>query len=74
MGFPSLTYQRPAYVSKERFRQSSDDSDSLPENRKRGSSLESGQSGVSSSPSTGIPDALAFDRIMSGGTCPVSPL
>ncbi|OTB02881.1 hypothetical protein M426DRAFT_264132 [Hypoxylon sp. CI-4A] len=63
MGLLSLKYRRPQYVSEEKFRQSST---SLPEHEKSDASLKSGRSGNSS----GIPDALAFDRIMNGGTCP----
>ena len=56
----SLTYRRPAYVDSSR------------------SSIETEKSGkvesISSSGSCsyGIPDALSFDKIISGGTCPVS--
>ncbi|KAI0848416.1 hypothetical protein F5Y00DRAFT_270157 [Daldinia vernicosa] len=61
MGFLStLKYRRPAYVNKKQFlssRQESESSDA---------SLKSGQLGSSS----GIPEALTFDRIISGGTCP----
>ncbi|KAI1478268.1 hypothetical protein F4774DRAFT_419560 [Daldinia eschscholtzii] len=60
MGILSLKYQRPAHVDKEKF------SLSKAENDSSNSSQKSGQGGSSS----GIPDALTFDRIMSGGTCP----
>ncbi|KAI0384356.1 hypothetical protein F5Y04DRAFT_293292 [Hypomontagnella monticulosa] len=63
MGLLSLTYQRPDYVEKEQLRR---DNSSLSENEKSDTSLRSGRSGASS----GIPDALTFDRIISGGTCP----
>lgn len=39
------------------------------ETNREGSSLRSGQSGASA----GVPEALAFDKIISGGTCPVRP-
>ena len=56
----SLNYRRPAYVSDSR--QSLDS--------EKGGKSES----VTSSGSCpyGIPDALSFDKIVSGGTCPVS--
>ncbi|KJZ79314.1 hypothetical protein HIM_01465 [Hirsutella minnesotensis 3608] len=53
----SLTYTRPKYVEP----RSSQDSDEKPE-----LSIRSGQSGASA----GIPESLAFDKIMNGGTCP----
>ncbi|KAI8959710.1 hypothetical protein F5Y11DRAFT_332155 [Daldinia sp. FL1419] len=60
MGLLSLKYQRPPHVDKEKFlsnkRQAKNDEPSL----------ELGRPG---SPS-GIPDALAFNRIINGGTCP----
>ncbi|KAK5174884.1 uncharacterized protein LTR77_000020 [Saxophila tyrrhenica] len=57
----SLTYRRPSHVS------SSGDSLSGEEKQKSvNESLSSGSSGMSH----GIPEALSFDRIMSGGTCP----
>jgi len=56
----SLTYRRPVYVTSSR--QSLDS--------EKGGQAEWVTSG-SSSP-YGIPDALSFDRIISGGTCPVS--
>ncbi|KAI1379987.1 hypothetical protein F4677DRAFT_300957 [Hypoxylon crocopeplum] len=62
MGF-SLSYRRPAHIDKEQFRR---DNSSLSDTEKSDASLKSGKSGASS----GIPDALAFDKIMSGGTCP----
>ncbi len=62
MGLLPLTYRRPAYVSKEEYRLSQT---SLDDQGK--TSLRSGKSGVSA----GIPDALSFDQIISGATCPV---
>lgn len=61
MGLLSLKYRRPVYVGKAAFR------NSLISIDEKGSVI-SGQSGASA----GIPDALTFDKIMSGGTCPVS--
>lgn len=58
----SLNYRRPVYVPSSR--QSLDS--------EKGGQAESVTS-TSSSP-YGIPDALSFDRIISGGTCPVSYL
>lgn len=52
----SLTYRRPAHVSRESI------------NSEKSGSGESQTSG--SSAPYGIPDALSFDRIISGGTCP----
>ncbi|CRK17162.1 hypothetical protein BN1723_002331 [Verticillium longisporum] len=60
MGLLSLTYRRPQYVDDSSFR---DSASSL--NEKSNSSLRSGRSGT-----TGIPESLAFDRIINGGTCP----
>ena len=54
----SLSYRRPAHVSRE--------SVDTEKTTTTGSYSE-----VSSCP-YGIPDALSFDRIISGGTCPVS--
>lgn len=65
MDILSLTYRRPQQVDKDSFRQSIS-TDSFSE--KEDASLRSGRSGASA----GIPDALAFDKIISGGTCPVS--
>lgn len=65
MGRISLTYRRPGYVDKEEFRQRETSTEF---DDKRDASMESGRSGASS----GIPDALTFDKIMNGGTCPVS--
>ncbi|KAI1398584.1 hypothetical protein F4819DRAFT_489443 [Hypoxylon fuscum] len=63
MGLLSLTYRRPEYVEKKQFQRSNS---FLSESEKSDTSLKSGRSGASN----GIPDALSFDRIMSGGTCP----
>ena len=61
----SLTYRRPPHVDSARA--------SVLENEKRGSIGESSvDSGGSSGVSFGIPNALSFDRIITGGTCPVS--
>lgn len=54
----SLTYRRPAYVS----------SRSSLDSEKPAESISSGTSSQ-----YGIPDALSFDKIISGGTCPVRP-
>lgn len=56
----SLSYRRPAYVSSSR---TSLDSEG-------GGQVESITS--NSSCPYGIPDALSFDKIIDGGTCPVS--
>ncbi|GAP90200.1 putative regulator of G protein signaling superfamily [Rosellinia necatrix] len=58
-----LNYRRPAYVDKEDFKRKTRDGE-LEE--RSNASLESGRSG----PSLGIPDALTFDKIVNGGTCP----
>ncbi|KIW09482.1 hypothetical protein, variant [Verruconis gallopava] len=58
----SLTYTRPPYVPPP-------SRDSLVSPEKPGSLKDSIHSGTSHS-SRGIPDALSFDRIISGGTCP----
>lgn len=64
MGLLPLNYRRPAYVDNEDFRRIiSGEFD-----EKTAASLKSGRSGAAS----GIPDALAFDKIINGGTCPVS--
>jgi len=61
----SLTYRRPTY------RPNSGRSSviSLEEYENSRDSLKSGYSGGLSA---GIPDALSFDKIVNGGTCPVS--
>lgn len=58
----SLNYRRPAHVSSSRTSLDSE----------KGGPVES-ISSTSSCP-YGIPDALSFDKIISGGTCPVSLL
>lgn len=57
----SLSYRRPGYVS----RSSVGSSDGL---NSSNTSLDSVRSGILS----GIPEALSFDKIVNGGTCPVS--
>lgn len=59
----SLTYRRPAHVFSPR---SSVNGELKPK------SLNESVCSGSTSIAYGIPDALAFDRIISGGTCPVS--
>ena len=60
----SLSYRRPAHVDSNR-------SSFVDEKRKSiGSSTLDSEN--SSTVSFGIPDALSFDRIITGGTCPVS--
>lgn len=56
----SLSYRRPAHV----------DSSAASIGSERSGKVESISSG--SSCPYGIPDALSFDKIISGGTCPVS--
>lgn len=62
----ALNYTRPHHVS-------SSSNGSISGSEKASSFKDSVHSGHSTS-SHGIPDALSFDRIMSGGTCPVSNL
>jgi len=60
----SLNYRRPAHVSRDSIN-----------TEKSGHTDTSGGAESQSSGSScpyGIPDALSFDRIISGGTCPVS--
>lgn len=60
----SLTYRRPPHVHSARASVLGDEkTQSIGE-----ASIDSQGTGMS----FGIPDALSFDRIMSGGTCPVS--
>lgn len=59
----SLTYRRPSYVSSAR---GSVNGDLKPK------SLNESVSSGSTYCAFGIPEALSFDRIISGGTCPVS--
>jgi hypothetical protein len=56
----SLSYRRPAYVTRESL------------DSEKGGVAES--VGSNSSCPYGIPDALSFEKIISGGTCPVSIL
>ncbi|KAI1212541.1 uncharacterized protein F4807DRAFT_450223 [Annulohypoxylon truncatum] len=63
MGLISLKYRRPKHVNKEEFLRSYT---SISENETGNPSLKSGHSG----PPSGVPDALTFDRIINGGTCP----
>ena len=58
----SLKYRRPSYRKRQ-------ETLSLDTTRK---SIDDSVSASSSRISGGIPDALSFDRIVSGGTCPVS--
>ena len=66
----SLTYRRPPHVDSARS--------SVLGNEKAKSigetSIDSQVSGGSGGVAFGIPDALSFDRIITGGTCPVSRL
>lgn len=62
----SLTYRRPAHVDSAR---ASVMGDEKPKSLGEGS-IDSQGSG----PAFGIPDALSFDRIIAGGTCPVGIL
>ena len=76
MGLLPLNYRRPSYVADSQ-RTMSDDQSSV------GSGGSGSANGEKSSGSlkptrsvtvTGIPDALGFDKIIEGGTCPVSHL
>lgn len=67
MGLLPLTYTRPKHVDQRSYRSNSSSSDSLSDAEKTDGSVNSGFSGYSS----GIPDSLAFDNIINGGTCPV---
>lgn len=70
MGLLPLTYTRPKHTPKESISVASmvSDSDSGKDAHTSDGSVKSGRSGGSN----GIPDSLTFDRIMNGGTCPVS--
>lgn len=60
-----LTYTRPKHVEQHELQRT----ESLPSSsEKTDGSVKSGKSGYSS----GIPESLGFDRIINGGTCPVS--
>jgi hypothetical protein len=61
-----LNYRRPARV--ERVASSHGSVDGSEKQKSIDDSIKSGSSGMSH----GIPEALSFDRIISGGTCPVS--
>jgi hypothetical protein len=61
MGLLPLTYTRPKHVEK-----TPRDHDSFNEREETEGSVRSGNSGSSA----GIPDSLAFDKIINGGTCP----
>ncbi|KAJ2973187.1 hypothetical protein NUW58_g9000 [Xylaria curta] len=63
MGLLPLNYRRPEYVDKEEFIRSAN---SAAFDETSDASLKSGRSGASS----GIPEALTFDKIINGGTCP----
>ncbi|KAI0423090.1 hypothetical protein F5X98DRAFT_360187 [Xylaria grammica] len=63
MGLLPLNYRRPDHVSDEDVRRNET---SVECDEKADASLKSGYSGTS----PGIPDALTFDRILNGGTCP----
>ena len=69
MGLLPLSYRRPSYVE----RPGSGDSQTTLQDEggseKIGTPLES----VRSTDSRGIPESLGFDKILEGGTCPVSP-
>ena len=62
----SLTYRRPAHVDSSQS--------SFIDDEKRKSIGASTVNSEGSAVSFGIPDALSFDRIITGGTCPVSGL
>jgi len=63
----SLSYRLPPFVPPEPRSSLGSESEESDDNEGQ-SSLRSGNS----NPLSGIPDALAFDRIINGGTCPVS--
>lgn len=69
MGLLSLTYRRPTYV--ERPPSMDGDQVSIGSGSADGEQLGSVKSSTSST-IAGIPAALSFDRIIDGGTCPVS--
>lgn len=72
MGLLPLTYRRPVYVNTASVNGSSSDvSDSGSGDEKGSTTSSSLKSGKSSTPA-GIPESLAFDKIINGGTCPVS--
>ena len=66
----SLAYRRPPHVDSARASVVGDE-----KTRSIGeASMDTQTSGASGGMSFGIPDALSFDRIITGGTCPVSQL
>ena len=66
----SLAYRRPPHVDSARASVLGDEkTKSISE-----ASIDTQVSGGSGGMSFGIPDALSFDRIITGGTCPVSQL
>lgn len=67
MVFNLLTYQRP-YPGVPATK-----SNSKSDSRSNASNSGDDDSPPCTSQISGIPDALSFDRIISGGTCPVSP-
>lgn len=69
MGLLSLTYRRPTYV--ERPPSMDADQVSIGSGSADGEKVSSVKSSTSST-IAGIPAALSFDRIIDGGTCPVS--
>jgi hypothetical protein len=64
----SLDYRRPSRVS--HVSVSHESIDGTEKQRSIDESIKSSSSGMSQ----GIPEALSFDRIISGGTCPVRHL
>lgn len=67
----SLAYRRPPHVEARRISTASGDSGPSI----GGTTLDDSQEHLQdSSINYGIPDALSFDRIIDGGTCPVSYL
>jgi hypothetical protein len=64
-----LDYTRPKYVSAE---ETFPDNSSTSGDEKRDSSFSSHNGGYTAI--AGIPEELSFDRIITGGTCPVSSL
>ncbi|KAF7548092.1 hypothetical protein G7Z17_g7294 [Cylindrodendrum hubeiense] len=66
MGLMPLTYTRPKHVDRDSWNSSASGDSSFSDNEKSDGSVKSGVSGHSA----GIPDSLAFDKIINGGTCP----
>jgi hypothetical protein len=74
MGLLPLNYRRPSYVTGSP-RTMSDDQMSVGSGGSVGSGSANGSNSLKATRSVavaGIPDALTFDRIIDGGTCPVS--